>query len=89
MPFYRCTICQEDGSPVVEDVTAAIEETEREGSKEWYGTVTVTHLASLTPNHRYRLVLPDGRRGEFIVRRNTFAGGTDRAVSIVGVGPLH
>lgn len=88
MAFYRCEICQEDGSPVAKDVTVSIEETTREGAKAWYGTITVTHLSSLMSGQRYRLILADGRSGEFTVRRNTFAGGTDRAVSIDGTGPL-
>jgi hypothetical protein len=88
MAFYRCEICQDNGSHVAKDVKVMIEETMREGAKAWYGTITVTHLSILTPGQRYRITLADGRSGEFKVRRNTFAGGTDRAVSIEGIGPL-
>ena len=88
MAFYRCEICQDDGTPVAKDVMVSIEETTREGAKTWYGTITVTHLSTLMAGGRYRLTLADGRSGEFTVRRNTFAGGTDRAVSIDGTGPL-
>lgn len=88
MPFHRCTICLEDGSTLSEDVTVVIEETERGGAKEWYGTITVSHRIPLTPGQRYRLVLGDGRAGDFMVRRNTFAGDTSRAVAIHGTGPL-
>lgn len=88
MAFHRCSIYQEDGNPVATDVTATIEQTEREGVAEWYGTITVTHRIALASGQRYRLVLGDGRKGEFIVRRSTFAGGVDRAVAIRGTGPL-
>ncbi len=88
MAFHRCSIYNEDGSPVATDITATIEEMEREGVKEWYGTITVTHRVSLASGQRYRLVLGDGRKGEFSVRRSTYAGGADQAVSIRGTGPL-
>ncbi|HEX9728812.1 MAG TPA: hypothetical protein VGA37_09940 [Gemmatimonadales bacterium] len=88
MPFYRCTICHDDGRPVAEDISVMIEETTRDDGTAWYGTVTVSHLTELTPGQRYRLRLEDGRAGDFQVRRNTFAGGTDRAVAINGTGPL-
>ncbi len=88
MPFYRCEICHEDGSIVAKDVTVSIEETTRGGSRVWYGTITVTHVSNLAAGQRYRLTLADGRTGEFRVRRNTFAGGVDRAVAIDGTGPL-
>jgi hypothetical protein len=88
MPFYRCEIRGPDGTSVAKDVTVSIEETTRDGATVWYGTITVTHLSSLMAGQRYRMILADGRSGEFTVRRNTFAGGTDRAVSIDGVGPL-
>lgn len=88
MAFHRCTISAEDGSVVCEDVTVTIEETEGDGASAWYGTVTVTHRVPLTPGRRYRMVLGDGRAGEFVVRRNTFAGETSRAVAIHGIGQL-
>ncbi len=88
MPFYRCAICQENGSPVAEDITVTLEETEYEGVTRWHGTITATHVTSLVAGQRYRLTLDDGRTGEFLVRRNTFAGDTNRAVSIKGTGAL-
>jgi hypothetical protein len=88
MPFYRCEICGEDGRLVAKDVTVTIEERTRDGERQWYGTITVTHLSDLASGQHYRLILADGRTGTFRVRRNTFAGGVDRAVSIDGVGPL-
>lgn len=88
MPFYRCTICQEDGSPIAENVTVTIEVTDRDGEPSWYGTITTTHMTPLAAGQRYHLILEDGRTGEFAVRRNTFAGGTARAVAINGLGAL-
>ncbi len=89
MPFYCCSICDDAGRVVAEEITVVIEETERGGEPGWYGTVTITHLAGLQPGQQYDLVLPDGRRGRFTVRRNTFAGGESRAVAIHGIGPLR
>ena len=88
MPFYSCRICQPDGSALAENVRVSIEAREPTDTAEWYGTLTITHLTQLDAGRRYRLVLDDGRTGEFVVRRNTFAGGVDRAVAIVGAGPL-
>ncbi len=88
MPFHRCTISMENGPTVSRDVTVVLEETERDGVPAWYGTITTDHRIELTPGRRYRLVLGDGRTGEFLVRRNTFAGETNRAVAINGIGPL-
>ena len=89
MAFYRCEICQADGATVAKDVMVSIDETTRSGgSHEWYGTITISHLSTLAAGQRYRIVLADGRTGEFMVRRNTFAGGTDRAVAIHGTTPL-
>jgi hypothetical protein len=87
--FHRCTIRLADGSPVATDVHVAIDEVDRDGVMEWFGTVTVIHLISLATGQRYQLVLDDGRTGEFLVRRNTFAGDVNRAVAIQGVGPLR
>jgi len=89
MPFHRCAICLQDGSVVAKDVDVSIDEVNRHGVDEWFGTITVTHLASLSAGQRYRLVLDDGRSGEFLVRRNTFAGGVTRAVAIQGMGALR
>jgi hypothetical protein len=89
MAFHRCTVTLEDGSLVAKDVDVAMDEVDRHGADEWFGTITATHLTSLSPGQRYRLVLDDGRTGEFMVRRNTFAGGVSRAVAIQGVGALR
>lgn len=89
MPFHRCAVCEEDGRIVCQEVTVMLEETRRETADEWYGTITVTHRTPLEPGRRYRLMLDDGRTGEFLVRRNTFAGETNRAVSIHGASPLR
>ncbi|HMA43051.1 MAG TPA: hypothetical protein VKO86_03495 [Gemmatimonadales bacterium] len=89
MPFHRCAIRKDDGSTIVESVDVMVEELERDGVNEWHGTMTTKHLVPLESGHRYMLVLDDGRSGEFMVRRNTFAGGTNRAVAIQGVGPLR
>ncbi len=88
MVFHRCAICEDDGTVVIQDVTVALEEPPQGGTGAWYGTVTVTHLTTLVPGQRYQLVLDDGRAGEFLVRRSTFAGDTNRAVAIHGTGPL-
>ena len=89
MAFHHCSIQQEDGTVVAKDVTVSVEETDHDGVAGWYGTLTVTHLAVLTAGERYKLVLDNGQTGDFTVRRNTFAGGQDRAVAIQGVGPLR
>jgi hypothetical protein len=86
MAFYRCSICQDDGTPVVDHVTVTLEV--GSDDEKWYGTITATHQADLSPGRRYRLTLEDGRVGEFVVRRNTFAGSTDRAIAINGTAPL-
>jgi hypothetical protein len=88
MPFYKCTVCLDDGSEVCRDVPTTIETTERDGRTEWYGTITIPHLTTLEAGKRYRLLVEDGRSGEFLVRRNTFAGGENRAVAIHGTGAL-
>jgi hypothetical protein len=89
MPFHHCTICQDDGSVVVKDVTLVLEEGPGDDPASWHATITVTHLIPLVSGQRYRLVLDDGRAGEFRVRRNTFAGEMNRAVAIEGAGPLQ
>ncbi|HJQ65758.1 MAG TPA: hypothetical protein VJ816_05245 [Gemmatimonadales bacterium] len=89
MPFHRCAICLADGSVVAHEVDVSIDEVNRNGVNEWFGTITVTHLASLAAGQRYVLKLDDGRTGEFLVRRNTFAGGINRAVAIQGLGALR
>jgi len=88
MAFYRCEICQADGTMVARDVMVSIDETTRSGGHEWYGTITISHLSALAAGQAYRITLADGRTGEFMVRRNTFAGGTDRAVAIHGTSAL-
>jgi len=89
MPFHRCAIRKADGGTLAESVDVMLEEVERNGTMEWHGTMTITHLTGLESGQRYRLELDDGRAGEFMVRRNTFAGGTNRAVAIQGMGPLR
>lgn len=88
MPFHRCTICQEDGAVVATDITVALGDPKPDAPAEWYGTITITHLVPLVAGQRYQLILDDGRRGIFSVRRNTFAGDVNRAVAILGLGPL-
>ena len=89
MPFHRCEIRQEDGSALAQDVDVMLEETPRDGLSAWYGTITATDLITLVAGQRYRLVLDNGRSGDFVVQRNTFAGGVNRAVAIHGLGPLQ
>lgn len=86
---HRCTIHQEDGTLVAADVQLYLEEIERDGVGEWYGTISVTESISLVTGHRYRCILDDGRTGEFLVRRNTSAGGADRAAAFRGTGALR
>lgn len=89
MPFHRCTICLEDGEVVAKDVSVALSDLKPEAPDEWFGTITITHLVSLSAGQRYQLLLDDGRKGMFSVRRNTFAGDINRAVAIQGLGPLR
>jgi hypothetical protein len=86
MPFYQCTICNEDGSPIADDVRVLIEV--QEGGPGWYGTITATQLTALTAGHTYTITLGDGRKGTFRVKRNTVAGDVDRAIAITGAEPL-
>ena len=84
MAFFRCTILGLDGAEVARNVDVSLDDTSREG--EWFGTITITHLSPLDAGNQ--LVLGDGRKGTFVVRRNTFAGGTNRAIAIHGKGKL-
>ena len=88
MPFHRCVVNAEDGRVVCKEVTVMIEETKSQDAA-WYGTISATHQAPLEAGKRYRLVLDDGRSGDFLVRRNTFAGDASRSVAIHGEGPLR
>lgn len=91
MAFHRCTIHDDTGVMVCENVSLTIEEAERNGTVEWYGTVSVSHTTPLMPGTVYRIVLDNGRSGVCEVRRNTMAGGargTERAVAIFGTGRL-
>jgi hypothetical protein len=88
MAFHRCTIHGADGAVVVEGVKVMIEEEEGDEGG-WHGTLSVTHRTPVLAGQRYRLVLDDGRSGEILIRRNTFAGGDDRAVAFRGQGPLR
>jgi hypothetical protein len=87
--FHRCEVHDEEGRVVATDIRLALEEGERDGAPAWYGTITVTHLTTLTAGRAYRLVLDDGRSGAFRVKRNTFAGDVNRAVAIDGMEPLQ
>jgi hypothetical protein len=90
MAFHRCAICLDDGSVVASDLQVALEEADRDGvPQQWYGTITLTHEVALSAGEKYRLMLDDGRTGKFLVRRNTSAGETSRAVAIHGMGPLR
>jgi hypothetical protein len=88
MAFFSGSIYKADGSVCCQGVMVALEQTEPSGSRDWYGTVSAKEGMDLTAGQKYRLVLADGRTGEFMVRRNTSAGGQDRAVSLQGMGPL-
>lgn len=88
MPFFQGSIYQPDGRVCCEGVMVSLEQTERAGAREWYGTVSAKATMDLVAGQRYRLVLADGRGADFMVRRNTSAGGQDRAVAIQGLGPL-
>jgi len=88
MAFHHCEICLEDGTVLARQVVVSLEENTGGGAPGWYGTMTVTHHVTLQPGQRYRVILDDGRSGDFQVRRNTFAGGQDRAVAVQGMGPL-
>lgn len=87
MVFHRCEVWEQDRT-IVKDIRVALDEDDRAGSQSWYGTMTLTEGAALIAGQRYRLVLDDGRTGEFTVQRNTSAGETNRAVAIRGAGPL-
>jgi hypothetical protein len=88
MPFHRCTICLDDGNVMAKDVSVSLQEPSPGDEAEWHGTLTITHQLGLQAGQRYQLILDDGRRGTFLVRRNTFAGDVNRAVAIHGMGPL-
>ena len=89
MPFHHCEIRRADGQTMAQGVDVMVEELDRGDGTAWHGTMTITHLTGLEAGQRYQLVLDDGRAGEFMVRRNTFAGGMNRAVAIQGIGPLR
>jgi hypothetical protein len=88
MAFFSGSIYKADGSICCQGVLVALEQREPGGGRDWYGTVSAKEGMDLAAGQKYRLVLADGRTGEFMVRRNTSAGGQDRAVSLVGLGPL-
>jgi hypothetical protein len=88
MAFHRCTILEDD-TVVCTNVDVSLEEVKDQEPARWYGTISVTYQAGLTAGKRYCLTLDDGRTGEFMVQRNTFAGGEDRAVAFRGTGPLE
>lgn len=84
MSFHSCTIYREDGAIVAEKVRVNVEEM----AAGWRATISASHLADIIAGERYRMVLDDGRAGAFSVRRNTYAGGTDRAIACDGIGAL-
>lgn len=86
MPFYQCVISSEDGAHIAENVRVVIEN--GDADDRWYGTITATQLTALVAGQTYRIVLGDGRRGAFRVKRNTVAGDVERAIAITGTGPL-
>ena len=88
MSFHRCSILLEDGDVMAQDVPVSLQEPAQGDDAMWYGTLTITHQVVLQAGQRYHLVLDDGRRGVFLVRRNTFAGDVNRAVAIHGMEPL-
>jgi len=88
MVVHSCAIHDEDGSVLATNVRLYLEEPTRDDVGEWHGTLSATSLAPLSAGRCYRVVLDDGRSGEFFVRRNTSAGGEDRAVACHGNGPL-
>jgi surface antigen len=89
MAFFNGRILKEDGNICCEGVMVALEQAERGEPAEWYGTVSAAVGIEMVAGQKYRLVLADGRSGEFMVRRNTSAGPQDRAISIQGLGPLE
>jgi hypothetical protein len=88
MAFFNGTIYKDDGSVCCQEVMVSLEQAERSGGPEWYGTVQSRQAIDMVSGQRYRLVLADGRSGDFLVRRNTSAGGEARAVAIQGMSPL-
>lgn len=88
MAFHRCTVLAADGTVVCDGVNVSLEQTEHEGARTWHGTITATRLTALVAGQPYVILLDNGCRGPFVVRRNTQAGGPDRAVAIHGTGPL-
>lgn len=88
MPFYRCTVRGSDDAVMADDVMVSLEMGQGNGAGGWFGSISAEALTSLEAGQRYRLVLEDGRSGEFVVRRNTTAGGANRAIAIVGSGSL-
>lgn len=88
MPFFTGSIYKEDGSVCCEQVMVSLEKAERTDGPEWYGTVQANQAIDMVAGQRYRLVLADGRTADFMVRRNTSAGGESRAIAIHGMSPL-
>ena len=61
MPFFQCTICKDNGSPVAKNVTVMLAETKPD---DWYGTIRTAHLSDLAAGQLYVLKLEDERTGE-------------------------
>ena len=86
---HHCTISLADGSVMAREVQLALEEIERDGKPDWFGTITVSQPLMLSAGQKYHLMLDDRRSGVFLVRRNTSAGDVGRAIAIHGMGPLE
>jgi hypothetical protein len=85
---HHGTITLEDGGLLAEHVHVALEEMERDGRRDWFGTLSTPEFLPLSAGQKYHLTLDDGRRGTFLVRRNTSAGEAGRAIAIHGIGAL-
>ena len=86
---HHGTITLADGSVLATNVHVALEELERDGKQEWYGTLNTPQFLPLSAGQKYYLALDDGRKGTFLVRRNTSAGEAGRAIAIHGIGALE
>lgn len=84
MAFHRCAIHGADGAVVAQNITVNLEES----AAGWHATLSADHHTPLVAGEQYRLTLDDGRSGAFRVRRNTFAGGADRAIACDGIEKL-
>ncbi|HXV86489.1 MAG TPA: hypothetical protein VD793_07305 [Gemmatimonadales bacterium] len=88
MVVHHCEVLDQDGNVLSRQGRIHLEEDRRAGEEDWHGTLSATDLQQLLAGQFYRVVLDDGRAGEFFVRRNTTAGQELRAVACHGRGPL-